>query len=119
MSIICHVYDKININKYIIIVQTTVNKYVISWWILKNQYTGKFDMMTFFETNSVVILISDSIKLTCDRPEVTWQIIDILNWRKGSPQETRPEWENNSLGCPHTDENNVMPCIYLFHTYKQ
>jgi len=22
----------------------------------------------------------------------------ILNWRKGSPQETRPEWENSSLG---------------------
>jgi len=21
-----------------------------------------------------------------------------LNWRKGSPQETRPEWENSSLG---------------------
>jgi len=29
---------------------------------------------------------------------IYWQSFIIINWRKGSPQETRPEWENSSLG---------------------
>ena len=27
-----------------------------------------------------------------------FEINIIINWRKGSPQETMPEWENSSLG---------------------
>ena len=44
-------------------VQTTVNKDVIAWCIYNEiQYTGKFDMLTyFFGTNSVVVLSPDCI----------------------------------------------------------
>jgi len=48
-------------------VQTTVNKYVIDWCLYNEiQYTGKFDMLTyFFGTNSVVVLSPDcTIELT-------------------------------------------------------
>ena len=65
MSITCHVYDKMTIKTFLLhiqihIVQTPVNKYDITWWIIKIQYTGKFDMLTyFFGTNSVVVLSPD------------------------------------------------------------
>jgi len=65
MSISCHVCDKKKHKTFLLyiqihIVHTTVNKYDITWWIIKIQYTGKFDMLTyFFGTNSVVVLSPD------------------------------------------------------------
>ena len=38
----------------------------------------------------------------------------LLNWRKGSPQETRPEWENSSL---HKSKRQIM--IYVIISLVQ
>jgi len=68
MSIICHVYKKNKHKTFLLyiqihLVQTTVNKYAIAWCINNEiQYTGKFDMLTyFFGTNIVVVLSPDCI----------------------------------------------------------
>ena len=84
MSITCHVYDKINIKHFYyiykyIVVQTTVNKYGITWWIMK------FEILE----NSICWHIFLNQQCRCIE---SWESRTFVPTRFLTGQDIRPGW---------------------------